>query len=87
MEEATGISAQALMALRPGRDDIREKLRLASARETTRVEDAAYSFLGILSLFLAITYGERGHSAWSTFGTATYELWRRKHPCVDGEIR
>ena len=58
MEEATGISAQALMALRPGLDNIREKLRLASTRQTTRVEDAAYSLLGIFSLSLPITYGE-----------------------------
>ena len=58
MEEATGIPAQALMALRPGLDDIREKLRLASTRETTRVEDAAYSLLGIFSVSLSITYGE-----------------------------
>ena len=45
MEEATGISARALMALRPGVDNIREKLCLASRRETTLVEDAAYSLL------------------------------------------
>ena len=57
MEEATGISAQALMALRPGMDAIREKLRLASTRQTARVEDAAYSLLGIFSS-LPITYGE-----------------------------
>ena len=56
MEEATGISAQALMALRPGLNDIREKLQLASTRETTRVEDAVYSLLGIFSLSLPITY-------------------------------
>ena len=58
MEEATGVSARALMALRPGLDDTREKLRLASTRETTRVEDAAYSLLGIFSVSLPIVYGE-----------------------------
>ena len=58
MEEATGISARALMALRPGLDDIREKLCLASRRETTLVEDAAYSLLGIFSIYLPIVYGE-----------------------------
>ena len=46
MEQATGVSAQQLMALRPSLS-IREKLRLASTRSTTRVEDAAYSLLGI----------------------------------------
>ena len=58
MEEATGVSAQALMALQPGRDDIREKLCLASRRETTVVEDAAYSLLGIFSISLPVVYGE-----------------------------
>ena len=58
MEKATGISARALMALRPGLNDIREKLRLASTRQTTRVEDAAYSLLGIFSTSLPVTYGE-----------------------------
>ncbi|KAG6375266.1 hypothetical protein JVT61DRAFT_3483 [Boletus reticuloceps] len=50
MEEATGVSAQQLMTLRPGLTSIREKLRLASTRETTLVEDAAYSLLGIFSV-------------------------------------
>ncbi|KAF8553231.1 hypothetical protein OG21DRAFT_1269071 [Imleria badia] len=58
MEEATGVSARALMALRPGLEDIREKLRLASTRQTTRVEDAAYSLLGIFSMSLGVVYGE-----------------------------
>ena len=58
MEEATGVSARALMALRPGLDDIREKLCLASTRETTFVEDAAYSLLGIFSTTLPVVYGE-----------------------------
>ena len=58
MEEATRVSARALMALRPGLDDIREKLRLASKRQTTRVEDAAYSLLGIFSMSLGVVYGE-----------------------------
>ena len=58
MEEATGVSARALMALRPGLDDIREKLYLASGRETTLVEDAAYSLLGIFSISLPVVYGE-----------------------------
>ena len=58
MEGATGVSAQALMALRPGLDDIREKLCLASTRRTTLVEDAAYSLLGIFSMSLPVVYGE-----------------------------
>ena len=58
MEEATGVSARALRALRPGLDDIQEKLRLASTRQTTRVEDSAYSLLGIFSMSLPVVYGE-----------------------------
>ena len=58
MEEATGVSSRTLMALRPGLEDIREKLRLASTRQTTRVEDAAYSLPCIFSLSLPVVYGE-----------------------------
>ena len=58
MEQATGISAQASTTLCPGLDNLREKLRLASTQQTTRIEDAAYSLLGILSISLPVTYGE-----------------------------
>ncbi|KAN0087925.1 hypothetical protein V8E55_006546 [Tylopilus felleus] len=58
IEEAMGISAQALMALRPGLDDIREKPGLASTQRTTFVEDAAYSLLGRFSMSLPVVYGE-----------------------------
>ena len=49
MEQATKVSAQQLRSLRPDLSNVREKLRLASNREATRVEDAAYSLLGIFS--------------------------------------
>ena len=62
MEGATGLSAKTLMALRPGLDDIREKLYLASTRRTTLVEDAAYSLLGIFSMSLPVVYGEGDHA-------------------------
>ncbi|KAF8129810.1 hypothetical protein EV363DRAFT_1417516 [Boletus edulis] len=59
MEQATGVSAQLLKALRPGLSSIREKLRLASPRGTMRVEDAAYSLLGIFSAIgIPAIYGE-----------------------------
>ncbi|KAI9463482.1 hypothetical protein HD554DRAFT_1993095, partial [Boletus coccyginus] len=59
MEQATGVSAQQLVALRPGLTNIREKLRLASMRYTTLVEDAAYSLLGISSVAgIPAIYGE-----------------------------
>jgi len=58
MEEATRVSARALMGLRPGLDDVREKLRLASTRQATREEDTAYSLLGIFSMSLPVVYGE-----------------------------
>ncbi|KAF8550490.1 hypothetical protein OG21DRAFT_1513946 [Imleria badia] len=59
MEDATGVSAEQLMGLRPGLTNIREKLRLASTRQTTLVEDAAYSLLGIFSVTgIPAIYGE-----------------------------
>ncbi|KAF8122975.1 hypothetical protein EV363DRAFT_1229696 [Boletus edulis] len=58
MEEATRISARALRELRPGLNDIRTKLSLASQRKATFVEDIAYSLFGIFSISLPIVYGE-----------------------------
>ena len=59
MEEATGVSAKQLIALRPGLSSIREKLRLASTRQTTLVEDAAYSLFGMFSVTgIPAIYGE-----------------------------
>jgi len=58
MEEATRVSARALMGLRPGLDDVWKKLHLALTRQTTWVEDAAYLLLGIFSMFLPVVYGE-----------------------------
>ncbi|KAF8435396.1 hypothetical protein L210DRAFT_3550969 [Boletus edulis BED1] len=47
------------MALRPGLSSIQAKLRLASTRRTTWVEDAAYSSLGIFSAIgIPAIYGE-----------------------------
>jgi hypothetical protein len=62
MEEATRVLARTLMVLRPGSDDIREKLCLAAKREMTIVEDAAYSLLGIFSMSLPVVYGEGDHA-------------------------
>ena len=59
MEQVTGISAEQLKALRPGLSNIREKLRLATTRTTTKVEDAAYSLIGIFeAASLMANYGE-----------------------------
>jgi hypothetical protein len=59
MEQATGVAAQQLMALRPGLTSVRGKLCLASTRQTTLVEDAAYSLLGIFSVTgIPAIYGE-----------------------------
>ena len=97
MEEATGVSARALRALSPGLDDIREKLRLASTRQTTRVEDAAYSLLGIFSMSLPVVYGE-GDKAVGRFlaqlltssGDASILAWTGRsgsfNSCLPGSI-
>ena len=56
--EMSQVSSDQVAALQPGLDRIREKLYLASMRETTLVEDIAYSLLGILNASIPIIYGE-----------------------------
>jgi hypothetical protein len=58
MEQVSGVSVQDIAALRPGLDRVREKLYLASMRQTTLVEDVAYSLLGIFNTAIPVIYGE-----------------------------
>ncbi|KAF8548009.1 hypothetical protein OG21DRAFT_1516754 [Imleria badia] len=58
MQQATGVTALELSVLRPGLDRVREKLYLASTRQTTLVEDIAYSLLGIFNVAIPVIYGE-----------------------------
>ena len=47
-----------MAVLKFGLDSIREKLFLASRRQTTCVEDIAYSLLGIFNAAIPVIYGE-----------------------------
>ncbi|KAN0091555.1 hypothetical protein V8E55_005121 [Tylopilus felleus] len=58
MERAMNFAAKELTTLQPGLDRAREKLYLASRRETTREEDMAYSLFGIFNVALPVIYGE-----------------------------
>ncbi|KAF8134386.1 hypothetical protein EV363DRAFT_1257443 [Boletus edulis] len=58
MEQAMKIATQELAALQPGLGRAREKLYLASMRQTTREEDIAYSLFGIFNVALPVIYGE-----------------------------
>jgi hypothetical protein len=62
MERAMNFATQELATLRPGLDRAREKLYLASMRQTTREEDIAYSLFGIFNVAIPVIYGE-GHQA------------------------
>ncbi|KAF8431326.1 hypothetical protein L210DRAFT_3487764 [Boletus edulis BED1] len=97
MEEAMGVSAQVLMALQPGLDNIREKLRLVSRRETTLVEDEAYSLLGMFSVSLPVIYGDGDQALGrllaqilTSSGDASILAWTGKsgsfNSCLPGRI-
>ena len=58
MEQATNFSTEALTTLQPGLERVREKLYLASMRQTTREEDIAYSLFGIFNVAIPVIYGE-----------------------------
>ena len=58
MEGAMNFATEDLATLQPGLDRAREKLYLASRRETTREEDMAYSLFGIFNVALPVIYGE-----------------------------
>lgn len=54
----TGISEADLVYYNPRRSSIAQKMSWASARDTTRVEDKAYSLLGLFGVHLPLLYGE-----------------------------
>jgi hypothetical protein len=58
ISDITGIGVDELLDFKPGMHDLRPRLRWASKRHTTRVEDRAYSLLGIFDVSLGIAYGE-----------------------------
>ncbi|KAG0696356.1 heterokaryon incompatibility protein-domain-containing protein [Suillus ampliporus] len=58
LSQVTGISRQSLLYFSPGLVDVREKMIWASKRRTTRIEDTAYSLIGILNISLSVAYGE-----------------------------
>ncbi|KAF9229522.1 hypothetical protein BS17DRAFT_763094 [Gyrodon lividus] len=59
LTRATGVDAKMLTCFKPGMEDIREKLRWASKRQATKLEDSAYSLLGIFDLNMPVIHGER----------------------------
>lgn len=58
ISKVAGISAGDLRHFRPGCERVSEKMRWASRRETTRVEDVAYALIGIFDITMPISYGE-----------------------------
>ena len=58
LSRATGIPHRDLRLFRPGTRDVHQKMMWASNRTTTRVEDIAYSLIGIFDVSLTIAYGE-----------------------------
>ncbi|KAI9571074.1 hypothetical protein HD554DRAFT_244710 [Boletus coccyginus] len=58
MARTTGTDVDVLLSLRPGPDNVRQKLCLAATRAATKQEDMAYSLFGIFDVSLSATYGE-----------------------------
>jgi len=58
MARATGTDVDILLSLRPGSDNVRQKLCLGATRVATKQEDMAYSLFGIFDVSIPVTYGE-----------------------------
>jgi len=60
---ATGIHPEYLREFDPGPFKVDERMTWAAERKTTRVEDVAYSLMGIFNVSMQIAYGEGGDRA------------------------
>ncbi|KAH0831377.1 hypothetical protein J3R83DRAFT_14040 [Lanmaoa asiatica] len=58
MAAANGVDVEVLSSLRPGSENVRQKLCLAATRIATKQEDLAYSLFGIFDVSIPVTYGE-----------------------------
>jgi len=58
VSRVTNIPLDDLRSFQPGTNRIREKMNWAATRETTRVENVAYSLSGIFDVNLTVAYGE-----------------------------
>jgi hypothetical protein len=56
--DITGI----LLMSDPGEISIAKRMSWAAGRQTTRVEDRAYSLMGIFGVFMPTIYGEGAHA-------------------------
>ncbi|KAG2137037.1 hypothetical protein DEU56DRAFT_353916 [Suillus clintonianus] len=63
LHRATGIPHDDLRTFQPGPVRVDERMAWAAMRQTTRVEDVAYSLMGIFDVSLQIAYGEGGDRA------------------------
>ena len=74
IEQITGISTEALLRETPlGDFSVAQRLSWASHRRTTRVEDRAYSLLGIFDINIPTLYGE-GERAFRRLQEAIMQL-------------
>ncbi|KAH7915572.1 heterokaryon incompatibility protein-domain-containing protein [Hygrophoropsis aurantiaca] len=64
LAHASGIDEDTLVKLEPVCENIRERLRWAADRKTTKVEDIAYCLMGLFGISMPILYGE-GASAFT----------------------
>ncbi|KIJ14418.1 hypothetical protein PAXINDRAFT_31963, partial [Paxillus involutus ATCC 200175] len=62
VSQVTDIDVEHLQSFKPESVFVSEKMRWASKRKTTRVEDVAYSLLGIFDVSMPIAYGEGGRA-------------------------
>ena len=58
--DETGIPVKAIEDFKPGQWSVAQKMSWAARRRTTRIEDRAYSLLGIFNINMPLIYGEGG---------------------------
>ncbi|KAG2358607.1 hypothetical protein BDR07DRAFT_1489285 [Suillus spraguei] len=58
LSRATRIPIDDLRYFQPGTNNVHEKMMWASTRTTTRIEDIAYSLIGIFDVSMMVAYGE-----------------------------
>jgi len=58
ISEVTSIDPAVLLGFDPTKCTVAERMSWAASRSTTRIEDAAYSLMGLFKVFMPMLYGE-----------------------------
>ncbi|KAG2748686.1 HET-domain-containing protein [Suillus brevipes Sb2] len=80
LSRTTRIPLDDLRHFQPGTHNVHEKMMWASTRTTTRIEDVAYSLIGIFDVSMMVAYGEGKRAFYRLIEAIIHKCYRPLNP-------